>query len=176
MSPHPEPAKIRELCDRLEKTVADCEAAGKPPAVDFSEGAVVQYECSTTACFAGFAALALIEGTEFFLDEDGDRTLFLPEGKDTIRDNVFHTTGEDAINNFLFGGETWVIRPRRATFDGWAYDNPELWGNDYGNHMFFAEGFAAFDSTREEINMAVIIAHLRGVADRIEAHLAERKR
>ena len=54
-----------------------------------------------------------------------------------------------------------------ASLAWWAKQNPELWGNDEGEHMFFAP--AAFGQREIAFGMDVLASHWHGVADRLEA-------
>lgn len=64
--------------------------------------------------------------------------------------------------------------PNIETFQHWAYLNPDLWGNQFGLHMFnYPESFAAIDYTTGNVMLKVnskftlsdLAAHYKKVAE-----------
>ena len=152
---HPESEKIRAAMNLLEKHVPEKHAVSMEVS-----NCYLTPECGTVACFAGFYALAKMKetGEEMWVYSPFDNADFLD------------CPGSGDRSPYSFGydefGKDIGIAPYKA--QDWAATNPDLWGNEHGLSMFFSR--EAYGGNRNStITLYDIIAHWRGVADRIEA-------
>ena len=160
MNQHPDPSLIRKAMDLME--MAD---AAYHISVRMDHGIVskVPFACGTVACHGGVYLLAttqhprwekvIVQGfSEPQLAMVGDRGLQITFNRGSAR--LAHDLG------FLTS----------THLSEWAIGNPDLWGNSKGAFMFSSQGNWAFGkSVDDTLTVADIVAHWRGVADRIEA-------
>lgn len=141
---HPSPAAIRAAMDRLQAAVDACDK----PILRMQSGDIEQgEECGTVACHGGWYAIA---ATDFYWGNDG---LAKRDGRP-----VSYTEGADCLARDIGLGCL-------AGLKQWAAKHPDIWGNIYGAEMFYrtSRAFGPGDITVQDV-----IAHWRGVADRIE--------
>lgn len=167
MTFHPSPAAIRAAMDKLEAV------APLIRAVDMCETRLVRArpECGTVCCHGGaylFASYAAPDKLKWVADPDA--------GKGHRPHSQQYVEGADFIDGALkLARDLGFTRPddqeewfsERDAMIHWAEKNPDLWGNTAGFVMFASE--AAFGKRYDELTLEDIIAHWRGVADRIEA-------
>ena len=147
---HPKPSDIRASMERLQSVVAD----NPDPHLDMDETRVRRtHKCGTIACFGGWYAYAkMCDEIEF--DEDG--LAMCPFDQ---RSHLDFTIGADMLAADLEFAD-------RYDLEYWAATYTQIWGNPSGGDMFSGE--AAFCGN-DSASIHDVIAHWRGVADRIEA-------
>ena len=108
-------------------------------------------QCGTPGCHAGLVMLALdkmrIKQTEYYINKGYD---FRDQG--------------DRLARYLFAHK----ERHKLDLENWAGENPEIWGNDYGDNLFFAA--EAFDKDTYRFPSSVIVNHWAGVLDRPTEH------
>lgn len=108
--------------------------------VEFSADTALKNGCGSVACHAGWAGIALGALSPYY------------------------KIGAKALARFL--NPWWVFA---SDFSCWAFENPELWGNDKGAAMFNAVGYIAFGFDKQgQCNLLDIANYYREVAARIE--------
>lgn len=155
MTSHPDPAAIRAAMDKLEVVADKYDCAPVDMGVcDVSRSP----ECGTVACHGGLYALAYLNDSPRVVwnaDEHCDETVFAwASGEDIVWSDGATMLARD-LGFFSIDGLT-----------AWASTYPQVWGNNYGDCMFDSAG--AFIEAGETLTVQDIIAHWRGVADRIE--------
>ncbi len=107
--------------------------------VDFAEMSVTRHRCRTVACHGGFAVL-----------------LFPKKGSTTFADG-----GERLAQHLGFSGYDAILN--------WAKSNPELWGSEWGDHMFSYTGYKSFgrDVNDGTVTLLVIAQWYANVAARV---------
>ena len=172
---HPDPDRIREMCDRMEK-------AGKEHVVKISmlapritQISKNQTPCGTICCHGGLAVLALCDlpmhfGHREYNNHNGELEI---SKRKTLNDNTNisygYTTGAWLMARFVWGREEDDEgKPLNGSdLQAWANEHPKIWGNRQGYGMFVRAD--AFGCTTRDIRVRAIIKHWRAVADRIEA-------
>ena len=150
--------KIRGMIGKFERVLPYARHEG---AVDMDEGGVSRrvasslgnaHKCGTTHCHAGWYLLACEwDGVSDYLKGSG--VSFEVGAHRMMRDTGMRPEG---LVGSLSGG---LVE--------WAEDNPEIWGNPWGEDMFFCE--RAFGCTKDNITLEKIVDHWRGVAARLKA-------
>lgn len=147
---NPTPERIREMVRRFREYESNHPYAGP---VDMNEPEIYEYSvvkhpnfCGTPGCHAGLFAVLFGEG----------------------KDKKYHASswfeGINIMQKFLFSDEN-------ISLEYWAKENPELWGNGCGGHIFadaMAFGGELEDSPYNTVSINTIAAHWEAVADRIE--------
>lgn len=110
--------------------------------LDMSEpGVNIYHECGTVHCVGGWYAIAT-------MDTGKDRVDFL-DGVEQITTDLGFTKYDSRLFN-------------KKALESWAMNNTEIWGNPYGQKMFY-DSCAYGEGARSIID---IINHLEGVRDR----------
>ena len=154
MTKHPEPSKIREMCDLIE-------VANKKyhPDIDMNYIAVSKTECGTVCCHAGLFELALES------KKTGDYAWY----QDSIYPNKYSLYSKDDRVDYI-GASKLIAKYLGFNSAGeltdWALTHRQLWGNSRGSLMF--QDAYAFGTSNNTITVQRIIDHWRAVAGRIE--------
>lgn len=116
--------------------------------------------CNTVACHGGWGSVIFDLWKE-------NSSLACVEYQDYI-------SGANAIADFIgfkrFGG----MRFNSTYFEDWAEENPELWGNEWGEKMFGLDGYISFGFDRKgECTLEDIGNHYIQVAARIRQESAK---
>lgn len=151
---HPEPDRIRFMCDKMESYIQDNDID-----IFMDEPEIQKHPCRTICCHAGLFALSLEKVDKLYLSFGN-----LVGGK-LVHYNGF-TKAVDNMADYLRPGFEWTQLNLRE----WAEKNPQFWGNKRGNFMFI-DG-SAFDTPGYRLSPQVIIDHWRLVAQRIENYYA----
>ena len=150
---HPDPGAIRAAMDKL-SIINERESTS----VNMGETEVIKHSCRTIACHGGFYLLASVIDNKVATWEKRPHDV-----ADTLRINKqfagFHEGAEMLAADLGFGS--------RELLEEWADHYRSLWGNRCGKNMF--DSAHAFGKYEVQVTLADIIAHWRGVADRIEA-------
>ncbi len=156
---HPTPEQVQTVIDNFESIkhlVKDKSQINmSEPSVKSSGNCELDdagYACGTVHCHGGWYAVALIQNNS--LDIDGLEYVSYSEGAASM---AAHLGFDDEIK-----------------LQRWAGQNPSIWGNEYGDSMFYVE--AAFvgvvyndlDELMEIEGMQTIIDHWKGVKKRLE--------
>ena len=165
---HPEPSRIREMCDMMERAHEKYDVG-----INMLEVSVDKTPCGTVCCHAGLFSLAKSTdengetawpykwenlGKDFEEGPETDRLTFtaLKTSENVGKGWVSYTDGVHAMQMFLGHDDLRM----------WAKRNSKLWGNPFGRYMF--EDKMAFVPGSSSITVKDIIQHWREVADRIE--------
>lgn len=162
---HPCPSNIRYAMDLLEAEISNYHVGrdGNGGAyLMMADTGITRDECGTFACVGGWYALASIHHHNEPVYWEGDLE---EEGQSLSRGYAYvgFREGADALAHDLGFKDS-------EDLTEWAIDWPEYWGNDFGGSMF--HGVAAYAGTPSPANgpgIVDVIAHWRGVADRLEA-------
>ena len=154
---HPDPAKIREIMDLIEKHLPD------DATLNMMEGCVVRGPtCGTVSCFGGWI--------EYAIAAEKDEVAWLPTDTPWHDDDNEIAFLDDGValsfqsGRFLFENHVGFGESQRS-LPIWGQMNVGLWGNHRGQHMFISDdAYGKLHPTIHEV-----IDHWRGVADRIEA-------
>ena len=159
----PQPAAIRAAMTRLERVTE-----GQEPIKVYMGAPLVTRDeagqCNTVACVAGWYLLACV--SEARESADGIKwEWYESEAEGLFRSGVSVDWTEGAA---MLATDLGCGIGGRQRLERWARENPELWGNHEGEHMFGLASAYGFWN-RDYLSLAHVIAHWRAVADRIEA-------
>lgn len=160
MPRHPDPAKIRQAMDMMESLLWASDGMVR---MDLWSPEASLDMTSCTACHGGWLALTFAGFGEIYWQTVG----YAPEKyNQAVYRNTFESVGFDHGSDRMarhlgFGDDDELVQ--------WARDNPDLWGNTYGGHMFHPgmNGRRAFNQVAL-FPLQVILDHWRDVALRIE--------
>ena len=118
-------------------------------------------ECGTPACHGGWLAFAASKGCfpSFRWEEDFA---------------LIYTRGSQVLH-WLCGWRHWGTEFDQNPLPKWAKENPRLWGNEWGEKMFGLSN-APFNDDKIHLTIKDIIAHYRGVVERLRARAATQDR
>ena len=159
---HPDPEKIREMCDMMKVTSENYDID-----IDMAESDITTAPgCGTVCCHGGLFAFAWYEarpGYKFvepsYYKHFGDDTQVFAEVDRHGMDKVTFEDGASLMAAF-------IDFPGHKSLGLWAEGNPHIWGNEHGALMF--QSAFAFSEKNDTITVQKIIDHWRAVADRIE--------
>ena len=152
MSDHPDPAAIRQMCDAIESVFG--EHKGARLNMRICEIREPSPKCGTVACFAGW----------YYVSQHKTPPGGYTHGGNWKVEDGWKAGFTDGIHMLLqaLGMGTWS-----DSLTGWASKYHELWGNRHGGEMFFS--LVAYNNEEPGLgDMPRLLAHWRGVADRIE--------
>ncbi len=142
--------------------------------------------CKTVACHGAWTAISILSQDKpswTWIEENETESTLLINGQ-----RIPFANGSALLSAFLFSGppddletlcqrirnETGLKRALHDRLRQWAANNPDLWGNKYGNRMFDAKiAFTGKPRSAARITTQDIARHWSGVADRIKAHERE---
>ncbi len=139
---HPNIKKVRRLADTFLFLHEKYEKykKGRRTAVNMRECRVNEdHKCGTVHCHAGWWAI----------------------GRMNLKESLSYSDGSSDMAKYLgFGNYV-------DELENWAQDNPKIWGNTEGVHMF--SNANSFDAEWCNINLKKIGMHWHKVANRLEA-------
>lgn len=146
---HPTVKQVQTLIDYLKKIE---DVANKPHAFDIMENRVQinHHTCGTVHCVAGWFCVAI---------KNDD-----PIIKKRIEGNFCtFSDGYRAMSEILGFRDVYRL-------ETWAEDNPDIWGNEYGDNMFYH--LFAYNGLQNYTKnpMTIIIKHWEDVRDRIQEY------
>ena len=167
MKSKPRPQRIREMCNLFEKANEKYHVKINMGAMRITQPRTKRHLCKTSCCHGGLFALAIADKEGYYFDDDPlHKTISLHGEYKRWNLPVTYVSGADKMAKFL-GFKN------KAELGEWAGKNKKLWGNEDGRRMFSTLGIAFVGDSLEydnhdKVTIDNIIAHWRGVADRIE--------
>ena len=150
------------LADKIDEVTRVFETATERHAnttLSMGSGIIVQTmsndePCKTIACVAGCYLLGKIQKPIFKAYTCGSNILTNDKGKSLTYQDGANTLAKDLDFN------------NKSHLQAWADDNPAIWGNKYGIHMF-TSGMAYINVQAEKTTIKDVIDHFRSVSVRM---------
>ena len=148
----PDPKTITEIIHSIRKTWTQTLGAR----LDMAQTLILQNRQNRTliACFAGWYGYSQVKDQKKTRYDDDGAIVYLG------RRFVFSHASKMLAKRLGFENTNKLL--------DWAEANPQLWGNEYGAHMF--AGFKAYpkaETADTENRMEILLKHWEEVADRI---------
>ena len=144
--------------------------------VQFENAHITRQGCDTAACHAGWYLYHKHKNNGYWASvmEGSHIQYFTPSGS-IVKKIDERSLGENCLTpvfQHMEGADLMAINlgfKDSMDLKKWARENPEIWGNKYGEMMFSAIGEEAFfgEDGMFEITLSVIADHWESVAGRI---------